>query len=146
MSDNNKVLIAKLTTAHGLKGELRGQFFTNDFDSFRALAPVNIKNPRKAGHDTFITNVQGIYDRDAAQAAVGTEIFTDRDALPDLKNDTYYISDLIGMDAYRGNEFLGKVVAAHNFGAGDILELENGEMISFVGAKVDMEKKCISIS
>jgi len=34
-----------------------------------------------------------------------------------------------------------RVAYVHNFGAGDILELDNGDMISFNGAVVDYEKK-----
>jgi len=37
------------------------------------------------------------------------------------------------------------VAAVHNFGAGDILELDNGEMVSFMGAEVDMAKRIITI-
>jgi 16S rRNA processing protein RimM len=49
----------------------------------------------------------------------------DRAALPDPQDDEFYHADLVGLEA-RDSEgrMLGKVLALHNFGASDVIELE----------------------
>ncbi|MDR0449453.1 MAG: ribosome maturation factor RimM [Rickettsiales bacterium] len=145
-NQTNNILIARITSPHGLKGEVRGQFFTDSFESFEKLAAGNIKSVRQSGHDTFIATIDGAADRTAAEAAVGTEIFAGREAFGATKPGVYYISDLIGMDVYRGKEFLGKIAAVHNFGAGDIIEIESGDMLAMVSAAVDLDKRTININ
>ena len=49
------------------------------------------------------------------------------------------------MTVVRGGVELGHVACFQNFGAGDIMELENGEMVSFAGASVDLEKNVINV-
>ena len=47
-----------------------------------------------------------------------------REKLPDTDEDEYYHADLIGLAAVTtSNEPLGRVIAIHNFGAGDIIEI-----------------------
>jgi len=117
--------------------------------------------------DIVIMKIAGVDDRNAAESLRGTPLFIDRDALPPLAPNEYYQADLIGMRVIprlgRGGRANGAdgvgaktlpaafggtppeegnyVVAVQNYGAGDILELDNGEMVSFIGAKVDLEKR-----
>ena len=72
-------------------------------------------------------------------------MFVLRDDLPKLKENEYYQSDLIGFDVIRGAEKIGIVDGFQNFGAGDIIELDNGDMVSFIGANVDMDTKTITV-
>jgi len=47
-----------------------------------------------------------------------------REKLPATDEDEYYHADLIGLAAVNAaNEPLGRVIAIHNFGAGDIIEI-----------------------
>ena len=50
-----------------------------------------------------------------------------RERLPAPEDDEFYHADLIGLTAWRpdGSE-LGTVVAVHNFGAGDLIEVQAG--------------------
>jgi len=51
-------------------------------------------------------------------------LFVARDRLPATDENEYYHADLIGLAAVTTkDEPLGRVVAIHNFGAGDILEI-----------------------
>ena len=45
----------------------------------------------------------------------------------------------------KGGQNMGKIVCFQNFGAGDIMELSNGDMISFRGAVVDFEKQIVNV-
>ena len=75
----------------------------------------------------------------------GTDLFISRDALPKLGADEYYQSDLIGFTVVRNDENIGRVACFQNYGAGDIIELENGDMVSFIGAYVDLNTRVIVV-
>ena len=158
MTQNTKILVGKIVAAQGLRGEVRVQTYTQnptdfkDFDVGAALyaarsglhemQPLQIKFIRVVPNtNVIIASVDGINDRTAAEALRNTELYIDRGALPALAPDEFYHADLIDMNVIGR----GKVIAVHNFGAGDILETDTGEMISFDGATVDMDKREIQI-
>ena len=60
-----------------------------------------------------------------AQAGLnGLELYVAREKLPETEQDEYYHADLIGLAAVTATgEPLGEVIAIHNFGAGDIIEI-----------------------
>lgn len=63
--------------------------------------------------------------REAAQALKGISLYVPRAVLPEIDNeDDFYYSDLIGLEVKtRAGRRMGKVVAVHEFGAGDMLEI-----------------------
>ena len=72
-----------------------------------------------------LASIEGVKDRDDAEALVGTELFVDRHMLPATVEDEFYYADLVGLAAkHIGGEPYGTVHAVHNFGAGDVLEIE----------------------
>lgn len=73
----------------------------------------------------FVCQIEGIVDRDEADKLKGLELLIEKATLPEImQEDTYYHSDLEGLEAKSENgEALGKVIAVHNFGAGDLLEI-----------------------
>jgi 16S rRNA processing protein RimM len=75
-----------------------------------------------------IAAVDGVADRDAAEALRGVRLYVERSALPPPEEDEFYHADLVGMAAVEadGTPF-GRVVAVHDFGAGDSLEIERPE-------------------
>jgi len=142
MKGQDKILVGKIVGAQGLRGEVRVHTYTESPSDFRDLkfANIDLKFVRALPNSPIIiTRVNGVNDRNAAEALRGKELFIDRDALPALPDGEFYYADLIGMKV--GDN---KVVDIHNFGAGDILELDNGEMVPFNGAKVDFGNKTIS--
>ena len=75
-----------------------------------------------------VARFDGIADRSAAEALRGSLVEVDRSALPPLEEREYYHADLIGLACVddRGGEW-GTVVAVENYGAGDLLEIEDAE-------------------
>ena len=63
-----------------------------------------------------------------AETLVGTGLYVERSLLPELPEEEYYHSDLIGLMALNAKgEKVGTVNALYNFGAGDIIELKTVE-------------------
>lgn len=123
------VVLAVITGAHGLGGEVRLKLFGEGPGALKRYKGFNggtltlkaIK-PVKGG---AIARFAEIADRTAAERARGTDITVPRSALPPLGEGEYYHHDLIGLPAVStSGEALGTVVLVENFGAGDILEIE----------------------
>ena len=118
--------------AQGLKGEVKVKTFTHRPDGLARYGVLHSKDGRKFTITAFRPTKEGeaviafgeVRDRNAAEALRGTELFVPRAALPPTDDEEFYHADLIGLEA-RDSEgrVLGKVVAIHNFGASDVIEL-----------------------
>jgi 16S rRNA processing protein RimM len=139
-----------------VRGLVKVKTFTEDPDDVAAYGPVSDESGRrrwslhlvgrgagKAG-GVVLVRVEGVTDRDAAQALHGTELFVDRAALPALaEEETFYHADLIGLrvEDPAGRD-LGRVRAVENYGAGDFLEIERPDgktlLLAFTKAVVPL--------
>jgi 16S rRNA processing protein RimM len=127
------VIVARIGAAHGVRGEVRLWPFTQDPLAVASYGPlqsedgtrtVEIESVRE-GKDHLIARLKGVTDRSAAEALRNVDLYVPRERLPQIdEEDTYYHSDLIGLDAVRedGTQ-IGTVHAIHNFGAGDVIEI-----------------------
>ena len=150
---NAHILVGKIVAPQGIRGEVRVQTFTEKPSDFKDLAVFGDKIPAGAVHfvrvvpnaNVVIVRVDGTNDRNAAETLRGTALYINRDDLPAPRDGEYYQADLIGMTVVRGGLELGRVACFQNFGAGDIMELDTGDMVSFRGASVDFEKKIVTV-
>ena len=118
--------------AQGLKGEVKAKIFTAAPDALPRYGKLHARDGRTFTITAFRPSKQGeaviafaeVKDRNTAEALKGTELFVSRDALPEPDEDEFYHADLVGLEA-RDSEgrVIGKVVAVHNFGASDVIEL-----------------------
>lgn len=131
MSETDRITLAAVAGAHGVKGEVRLKLFTDGAASLRHHAHVlvagvelELESVRDAGKGA-VARFSGVADRTAAEELRGSLVEVDRSALPPLEEGEYYHSDLIGRICVTnaGND-AGTVVAVENFGAGDLLEVE----------------------
>ena len=130
---SSDILLAAVIGPHGLKGDVRVKLFTSAADKLGEYGAVhtrdgkvlNIASARDVKAGEAVVSFKGIADRDAAEALKGAEIFVSRDALPALDPSEFYHADLVGLPVYdRDDRLIGKVAALHNFGAGDVIEIE----------------------
>ena len=129
----NRLLMGRIGAAHGIKGEVRVQSFTEepmalmDYGELSTNRPgltVTIESARSTTN-VLVARLKGVTDRTAAEKLNGVELYVDRDKLPTIADDDdFYLADLIGLEA-RGADgtAFGKVLAVPNYGAGDILEI-----------------------
>jgi 16S rRNA processing protein RimM len=72
-----------------------------------------------------VVRLRGIADRDAAERLRNIKLFVPRTRLPAPEADEFYHADLIGLPVFDTKDRqLGTVAAMHNFGAGDLLEVQ----------------------
>jgi 16S rRNA processing protein RimM len=74
--------------------------------------------------DHLVATLKGIATREEAERLNGVELYIARDKLPETDEGEYYHTDLIGLAAVSATDApIGRVIAIHNFGAGDIIEI-----------------------
>jgi 16S rRNA processing protein RimM len=89
-----------------------------------------------------VARLAAIADRTAAEALKGASLYVDRERLPAPGEGEFYHADLVGLAAVTPDgRPLGEVVAVHNHGAGDLLELRlagsgRTELVAFTDAFV----------
>jgi 16S rRNA processing protein RimM len=127
------VLLGVVIGAQGLGGEVRVKTFTETPDHLGAYGPLRTAEGRaleiagtramKAG--VVAVRFKGVNDRSAAEALAGAKLFVSRATLPATDADEFYHADLIGLRAQdHEGRVLGEIRAIHNFGAGDVIEIE----------------------
>jgi 16S rRNA processing protein RimM len=130
-SADKRICVARIGAAHGTIGEVRLWSFTADpkaIASYGALATADGRTIEiasiRSGKGFFIARIAGVADRNGAERLRNLDLFIPRDRLPPPATDEYYHADLIGLAAQdRDGMPLGTVIAVHNFGAGDLLEI-----------------------
>jgi len=129
---SQKICVARIGAAHGVRGEVRLWTFTEDPLAVLHYGPLTTKDgarqfevaKAREARDHLVATFKGITDRNAAEGLNGLELYIARDQLPEPEDDEYYHADLIGLAAETtSGEPLGRVLAIHNFGAGDIIEI-----------------------
>jgi len=134
--EEERVLLGICTGAQGVRGAVRVKSFTADPADVAAYGPLSDESGvrrfrlRVVGQSkgVVIAAIDGIADRDAAEALRGVRLYVGRSVLPPPEEDEFYHADLVGMAAETADGApFGRVVAVHDFGAGDSLEIERPE-------------------
>jgi len=127
-----RICIARIGAAHGVRGAVKLWTFTEDPFAVQQYGPLLTKDGARSfevatareanGH--LVATLKGIATREDAERLNGLELYIAREKLPATDEDEYYHADLIGLAAVtHADEPLGRVIAIHNFGAGDIIEI-----------------------
>jgi 16S rRNA processing protein RimM len=126
------ICVARIGAPHGVRGAVKLWTFTEDPLAVRHYGPLvtkdgarqfEVTHVREAkGH--LVATLKGVATREEAERLNGVELYVAREKLPATCEDEYYHADLIGLAAVNAaGEPLGRVIAIHNFGAGDIIEV-----------------------
>src|SRR3954467_12899762 len=128
----SQICVARIGAAHGVRGAVKLWTFTEDPLAVQRYGPLATKDgarqfevtharPAK-GH--LVATLKGVATREEAERLNGLELYVARDKLPATDADEYYHADLIGLAAVSAaTQPIGRVIAIHNFGAGDIIEI-----------------------
>ena len=128
------ILVGQVAGAFGVRGEMRITAHTADPLSLLEYSPLKRQDGEvaltlaggRAVKGALITRAREVETREEAQALRGLRLYIERDALPAPEDeDEFYLADLIGLAAVSPEgEGLGRVKSVHNFGAGDLLEID----------------------
>lgn len=128
-----RVCVARIGAPHGVRGEVRLWVFTEDPAAIARYSPLESEDGARKfeiasvrpAKDHLVARIKGVDDRNAAEALTNANLYVARERLPAfVAADEFYHADLIGLPAVTPQgDALATVVAVHNFGAGDLLEL-----------------------
>ena len=127
-----QICVARIGAAHGVRGAVKLWTFTEDPLAVKHYGPLSTKDGARQfevthvreAKDHLVATLKGVATREDAERLNGIELYIARDKLPETDEDEYYHADLIGLAAVNAaNEAIGRVIAIHNFGAGDIIEI-----------------------
>jgi 16S rRNA processing protein RimM len=127
------IQVGHITGAYGIRGGIRVSPYSMDADALLSvktwwldkpsLRPVQVRNAKYHSGDVTATLVD-VTDREAAEALKGATVQVSRADFPELPEDEYYWTDLIGLDTVNlQGEALGKVTDMMHNGAQSILRI-----------------------
>ena len=149
--------VGRLVKAHGLKGALKLELYTDDPDGrFVPGAVFTLQVPEASPwHGKTVTVREfrwmnthpvvffdGIDDRTAAESLVRAILWIDQDAAEASEEDAWYDHQLVGLDVIRDDAVVGRVVRVDHLPAQDLLivrpsgDAEREVLVPFVAAIV----------
>lgn len=146
--------VGRLVKAHGLKGALKLELYTDDPDKrFTPGAEFTLQVPTSSpwhGKTLTLTELrwyngqpvgffEGVADRTAAESLVKAILWIDQDEAEEPEDDAWYDFQLVGLRAQRDGAEVGRVVRVEHFPAQDLLVVDTGErevLVPFVSAIV----------
>jgi 16S rRNA processing protein RimM len=158
-----RVIVARIGAPHGVRGEVKLWPFTQDPMAVTQYGALETEDGRRrfeietvrVAKNHLVARLKGVGDRGSAAKLTNTDLYVPRERLPPIEErDTYYNSDLIGLEAIgEDGAQIGTVHAVHDFGAGAVLEITplgggGTLMMPFTTAtvpKVDLDAKQVVI-
>ena len=151
-----RIAIAKLTKPHGIKGEVRATVLLDSPELFCRVKAAYLEDrrvrisARRAG-DAAIVRIENVLTRDDAELMRGKILYVDRAEADALKQNEFFVDDLVGLDFYAGERRIG-VIAEIYKGArtADVIEIrgEKTVMIPYLkrlAAVVSLSEKRITV-
>ncbi len=132
MTETDKICVGAFAGAYGVKGEVRLKSFCAEPEAIAEYSPLSDEGGKRlfaisisrSINNALVARVDGISNKEQADALKGIRLFADRARLPALPDDEFYHADLIGLTVLdTGGTVLGRVHAVQNHGAGDLLEV-----------------------
>jgi len=140
-ADAKPILVGAVVGPHGVRGEVKIKSFTERAKDVAAYGPVSDESGKRRFavrvrgevRGLVVARLEGIEDRNAAEALKGLRLYVDRSALgakPKNRSkgaETWFHADLVGLavEDTKGAK-LGTVKGLANYGAGDIVEVDTG--------------------
>ena len=150
-----RLAIAKITKPHGVKGEVRVSVLLDNPELFCRVKSAYLEErkvrifPRKAG-DQAIVRIENALTRDDAELLRGKILYVDRAEADSLKENEYFVDDLMGLTLFVGEEKIGVVTEIYK-GArtADVIEIDGGKVmfpyLKKLAAKISLTEKTMRV-
>lgn len=159
------VIMGRVATAHGIRGWVKVQPYTEYIDSLLDYETWWLGNEQGPWREvevqcevhgrTLVAQLPDCPDRNAAEKLKGLLVAVPRDAMPDHDDDEYYWRDLIGLAVVnKSGTLLGSVKNLLETGANDVLcvrgegDKSDEILIPFVATaikQVDLKNRIIHV-
>ncbi|MEL7567710.1 MAG: ribosome maturation factor RimM [Dehalobacterium sp.] len=156
-----RVIIGKITSPHGIKGEVKVQPLTDYPERFYKTKSVWVDAKKnyltiesvRAHLELFLVKFQGIDERDEAEKLINSFLTVDQDQVMDLPPGHFYRFQIIGLAVYDVQETcLGELTDILETGANDVYVVKNEEQkellipaLKSIVRKIDIEKNRMTV-
>jgi 16S rRNA processing protein RimM len=135
MSEQEKIVVGKLGASYGIRGWLKIFSYTEEAENIFDYKPWFIKvrgqwqefkvEDWKRHNQGWVGKLEGLDQREDAQALTNAEIGINPDVLPALSDEEFYWRELFGMDVVTTKGYnLGKVTDILETGSNDVLVIK----------------------
>lgn len=130
---DTRVCVGAIAGAQGVRGAVRVKPFTDQPRDVGAYGPVEDESGRRRfklkvtgeAKGLVVATLDGVNDRDAAEALKGVRLYVPRARLPKTDEDEFLYSDLERLEVrLDSGEVLGRVRGLADFGAGEVLDID----------------------
>jgi len=129
-----RVCLGIVGAPHGVRGAVRIKTFTDEPAAISRYGALEDESGDRRftlrvigsakGDGIVVARISGVADRDRAEALRGLRLYASRAVLPPTEEDEFYHADLVGLAAVLSDGTqIGRIVAVHDFGAGDVIEV-----------------------
>lgn len=158
------LLIGEIVGAHGINGTSKLHSYCDALGLFEPGRCVLIATAEgressyqidwiKPHTKTVLLSLKGVTNRNQAQALIGSSVYLDAAALPELEEGSYYWRDLIGMSVYTDeNEYIGRLKSIVETGSNDVYVIEGEKKEILIPAvesvilTVDIKQKVMRVT
>ena len=154
--------IGQISNTHGLKGELKVRPFTESSKSFEKLKTIlvdidgNLKEYQiesvRHQKDIILLKLKGVDIVEEAEKLKGYSLKIPRENARKLEQDEFFIADLLGLEVYQKDEFIGTLDDIFKAGGSDVYVVKRKgkkdlllPAIASVIQKIDLESKRIEV-
>ena len=159
---NNYLAVGKIVNTHGIRGEIKVMPMTSDVSRFDYLLFVTtewegsqkeFRVTEARYHKNFVLlKLKGIDTLNDAEKLKGQELLVERKHAIKLDDDEFFICDIIGLEVYEDDNFLGVITDVIETGSNDVYIINSADRkelllpaIQSVIVKVDIEGKRIQV-
>jgi len=153
-------MVGVIGGAFGVRGELKVDLYTDFPDRFAKLGsvfvgsdhrPMKVVGARPLGERVAL-KLEGVADREAAQALFDTPIYVRRTEVMPLPEGRYYHDQILGLEAYTTEgAHLGTIVEILATGSNDVYVAQNGTAEVLIPAlkdiirSIDLQEKRLTV-
>ena len=151
-----RIAIAKITRPHGIKGEVRASVLLDSPELFCRVKSAYLEDrrvrvsARRAG-DAAIVRIENVLTRDDAELIRGKTLFVDRTEADALKENEFFVDDLVGLTLFAGERKIGVITEIYKSArSADVIEVkgEKSVMLPYLkrlSAVVSLKEKRIAV-
>lgn len=159
--------IGKVVGVHGVKGNVKIRSYAESLSVFQPNEKLIFEIPdgreihftvkeSKPHSKTILLSLKEVESRNLAEGLIGSEIYIDREVLPELEAGTYYWFEIIGLSVFTvDGVFLGRVDSILQTGSNDVYVVKTPDKdpadeilipaLATVVRSIDLESKTMKV-
>jgi len=164
--EKDVISIGKIVGVHGINGNLKVNTDPDNFPFLTVNVAILLRSANgrektfsikwaKPHKRIILLSLNGIESIESAEVLVGSKVFINKSVLPELEGGSYYWFDIIGLEVYTKDEYIGRIDSIIDTGSNDVYVVkksfkeENKELlipaIKSVVLNIDYEKKTMLV-